>query len=115
VPDDDLLRSLLRDQWHLVPSEVEALDGGLMSRAWEVRSGCERYVARLVDEPARQPVEAGLAAAEHLRGWGIEVGAPVRTLGGSLTGSTSSGGATGWASCTGCCRTSSTPGCGRGT
>jgi Ser/Thr protein kinase RdoA (MazF antagonist) len=91
VPDVDLLRSLLRDHWHLVPVEVTALDGGLMSCAWEVRSGADRYVARLVDEPARQPVEAGLAAAEHLRGWGVEIGAPVRTLGGSLTAETSAG------------------------
>ena len=91
MPDDDLLRSLLRQHWHLAPGEVKALDGGLMSRAWQVRSGGDRYVARLVDEPAKLPVEAGLAAAEHLRGWGVEVGAPVRTLGGSLTASTPAG------------------------
>jgi Ser/Thr protein kinase RdoA (MazF antagonist) len=91
VPDDDLLRSLLRDHWHLLPCEVKGLDGGLMSTAWEVLARGERYVARLVEEPARQPVEAGLAAAEHLRGWGIEVGVPVRTLGGGLTARTGDG------------------------
>jgi homoserine kinase type II len=91
VPDDDLLRSLLRDQWHLVPGDITALDGGLMSRAWEAVAGDDRYLVRLVDPPARQPVEAGLAAAEHLRGWGIAVGAPVRTLAGALTAATPAG------------------------
>ena len=91
MPDDDLLRSLLRDQWHLVPGEITALDGGRMSRAWEGTAGDDRYLARLVDPPARRPVEAGLAAAEHLRGWGIAVGAPVRTLAGALTATTTAG------------------------
>jgi homoserine kinase type II len=91
VPDLDLLRSLLRDQWHLTPTGITDLDGGLMSRAWEVTAGDDRYLARLVDEAVRQPVEAGLAAAEHLRGWGIAVGVPVRTLAGGLTASTPGG------------------------
>ncbi len=91
MPDDDLLRSLLRDQWHLVPGDITALDGGVLSRAWEATAGADRYLVRLVDPPARQPVEAGLAAAEHLRGWGIAVGAPVRTLAGALTAATPAG------------------------
>ncbi len=89
--DDDLLRSLLRDQWHLVPGDITAHDGGLLSRAWEATAGDDRYLVRLVDPPARQPVEAGLAAAEHLRGRGIAVGAPVRTLAGALTAATPAG------------------------
>lgn len=93
MPDDDLLRSLLRDQWHLNPTEIAALPGALMSRAWRVTAGDEQYLARLTDVPARQPVEAGLAAAEHLRGWGMAVGAGVRTLGGALTAATPDGGA----------------------
>jgi Ser/Thr protein kinase RdoA (MazF antagonist) len=84
VPDDDLLRSLLREQWHLVPTEIIPLDGGLMSYAWEVDAGDQPYLARYLDT-ARQPVEAGLAAAEHLGGLGIAVGSPVRTLSGALT------------------------------
>jgi Ser/Thr protein kinase RdoA (MazF antagonist) len=91
VPDADLLRSLLRDQWHLVPGEITALDGSVLSQAWEATAGDDRYLVRLVDPPARQPVEAGLAAAEHLRGWGIAVGAPVRTLAGALTAATPAG------------------------
>ena len=91
MPDDDLLRSLLRDQWHLVPGDITALDGGVLSRAWEASAGDDRYLVRLVDPPARQPVEAGLAAAEHLRGRGIAVGAPVRTLAGALTAATPAG------------------------
>jgi homoserine kinase type II len=85
VPDADRLRSLLRDQWHLVPTEITAVPGVLLSQAWDVRTADDRFVARLVDASGRQPLEAGLAAAEHLRGSGIEAGRPVRTLGGGLT------------------------------
>jgi Ser/Thr protein kinase RdoA (MazF antagonist) len=91
VPDHDLLQMLLRDQWHLAPTAITVLSGGLMSRAWIVSAGDARYLARLVDAPARQSVEAGLAAAEHLRGWGMAVGSAVRTLGGSLTAETTDG------------------------
>jgi homoserine kinase type II len=90
VPDDDLLQLLLRDQWHLAPTEITVLSGGLMSRAWVVAAGGDRYLARLVEAPTRQ-MEAGLAAAEHLRGWGIAVGTPVRTLSGALTAETTGG------------------------
>ncbi|UQU63230.1 phosphotransferase [Couchioplanes caeruleus] len=85
MPDHDLLRSTLRDQWHLVPAEISPLPGGLLSAGWDVTAGGERFVARLAEPAARQPVEAGLAAAEHLRGTGIEAGQPVRTLAGALT------------------------------
>jgi len=91
VPDDALLRSTLRERWHLVPAETRALPGGLLSRGWDVTAGGERFVVRLADPAARQPVEAGLAAAEHLRGTGIEAGEPVRTLAGGLTAETSAG------------------------
>jgi Ser/Thr protein kinase RdoA (MazF antagonist) len=91
VPDDHLLQSLLRDQWHLTPTEITGLSGGLMSRSWAVVAAGDTYLVRLVDAPARQPVEAGLMAAEHLRGWGIAVGTPVRTLGGGLTAATQAG------------------------
>jgi homoserine kinase type II len=91
VPDDDLLRSALRDQWHLVPAEISALPGGLLSHGWDVTAGGERFVARLAEPAARQPVEAGLAAAELLRASGIEAGEPVRTLAGGLTAETVAG------------------------
>jgi Ser/Thr protein kinase RdoA (MazF antagonist) len=92
VPDDALLRSTLRERWHLVPAETTALPGGLLSDGWDVTTaGGERFVVRLADPVARQPVEAGLAAAEHLRGTGIEAGEPVRTLAGGLTAETSAG------------------------
>jgi Ser/Thr protein kinase RdoA (MazF antagonist) len=91
VPDDDRLRSLLRDQWHLVPTGISAIPGALLSRAWDVSSGADRYVARLVDPAGRQPLEAGLAAADHVRGSGVQAGRPVRTLGGGLTAETPSG------------------------
>jgi Ser/Thr protein kinase RdoA (MazF antagonist) len=91
VPDETLVRSTLRDEWHLVPTEITALPGALLSRCWEVTAGDERYFCRLSDLAARQPVEAGLAAADHLRGRGIAAGQPVRTLGGSLTARTEEG------------------------
>jgi Ser/Thr protein kinase RdoA (MazF antagonist) len=91
VPDDDLLRSLLRDQWHLSPAEITPIAGGLLSRAWEVTAGQDRYVCRLVDAAGRQPLEAGLVAAEQLRGSGVEAGRPVRTLAGGLTTVTPAG------------------------
>ena len=91
VPDDALLRSTLRDQWHLVPAEISVLPGGLLSHGWDVTAGGERFVARLAEPAARWPVEAGLAAVEHLRGCGIEAGEPVRTLAGGLTAETPAG------------------------
>lgn len=85
---DDLIRSVLHDRWHRSPSDIVALPAGLMSRAWAVTAGGESYVARLVDPASRQPFEAALAAADHLRGRGIAAGAPVRTLAGGLTADT---------------------------
>ncbi len=90
MPDDDLLRSFLRDQWHLAPTGISHLPRGVMSHAWEVEAGDERYVVRLVPS-ARGTVEAGLAAADHLRGRGIAAGEPVRTLTGGLTAETPDG------------------------
>ena len=91
MPDDDIVRSTLRSQWHLLPSEITALPDELMSRGWEVTAGEERFVCRLAERGARQPVEAGLVAAEHLRARDIDVGEPVRTLGGGLTALTPAG------------------------
>jgi Ser/Thr protein kinase RdoA (MazF antagonist) len=91
VPDDDLVRSTLRDQWHLSPTEITALPDELLSRGWEITAGPRRYVCRLAEPGARQPVEAGLVAAEHLRVRDIAAGEPVRTLNGSLTAPTSAG------------------------
>jgi homoserine kinase type II len=85
VREDSLLRSALRVQWHLAAVEITKLPGGLLSRAWEVTVAEERYVARLAEPAVRQAVEAGLTAAEYLRGLGIAAGEPVRTLGGALT------------------------------
>ncbi len=88
-PDDPIgdppITATLREHWHLRPSTVAPLPAGWMSRAWAVREGDRHFVARLVDDVARQPFEAGLAAALHLRDSGITIGEPVRTLGGSLT------------------------------
>ncbi|BCY06540.1 phosphotransferase enzyme family protein [Actinoplanes sp. L3-i22] len=85
------MRTVLRDQWHLAPSEITALPAAVMSRGWEITAGSDRYVARMVESAARLPVEAGLAAAEHLRGVRIEAGQPVRTLAGALTAETPHG------------------------
>jgi Ser/Thr protein kinase RdoA (MazF antagonist) len=92
VPDDDRLQSLLRDQWHLVPTEITEISAGVLSHAWEISAGSVRYVARLVDASGRQPLEAGLAAANHVRGYGVEAGRPVRTLNGALTAELPGGG-----------------------
>jgi Ser/Thr protein kinase RdoA (MazF antagonist) len=91
VSYDDPIRAAMRSQWHRYPAEIEVLPSGLMSRAWAVTAGDESLVARLVDHTARQPLEAGLAAAEHLRGRGIEIGRPVRTLAGRLSAETPAG------------------------
>jgi Ser/Thr protein kinase RdoA (MazF antagonist) len=91
VPDHDFLRSLLRDYWHVAPTELAAMPGGLLTRAWVMLAGGHGFVARLVAPAARQALEAGLAAAERLRGTGIEAGRPVRTLGGALTVDTGAG------------------------
>jgi homoserine kinase type II len=91
VPDDHLLRSVLRDQWHLAPTGITDLPRGLMSRSWDVAAGDDRYVVRLVPQSARPGVEAGLAAADHLRGRGIAAGEPVRTLTGGLIAETPDG------------------------
>ncbi|MEV4349895.1 phosphotransferase [Actinoplanes sp. NPDC049596] len=91
MPDHELLESTLREQWHLLPGEMTALPDVLMSHGWEVTAGSERYVVRLSEACSRQPVEAGLAAAEHLRGHGIAAGEPVRTLAGGLTAQTADG------------------------
>jgi Ser/Thr protein kinase RdoA (MazF antagonist) len=91
VPHDDLVRWTLRDQWHLVPREIIALPEAVMSRGWEVTAGPDQYVVRLSETAARQPVEAGLAAAEHLRGRDFPTGEPVRTLGGGRTVLTAAG------------------------
>jgi Ser/Thr protein kinase RdoA (MazF antagonist) len=91
VSYDDVIDSALRSEWHRVPSELAVLPSGPMSHAWAVTAGDERFVARLVDPSARQALEAGLAAAVHLRSHGLEIGWPVRTLGGSLTAETAVG------------------------
>ncbi|GIE96815.1 phosphotransferase enzyme family protein [Paractinoplanes rishiriensis] len=91
MPDDDLVRETLRDQWHLQPSEFTALPAEVMSHGWEITVGPDKYVCRLAEPSARQPVEAGLMAAEHLRGRRIVAGEPVRTLGGGLTAQTAAG------------------------
>jgi Ser/Thr protein kinase RdoA (MazF antagonist) len=91
VPGDDRLRSLLRDRWHLRASRITPLAGGVLSRAWDVTAGDQRYVARLVDVAARRPFEAAMAAADHLRECGIEAGRPLRTLSGALTAEIAAG------------------------
>lgn len=93
-PDDPFhppIGATLRDQWHLRPVGVVEMPAGWLSRAWAVRDGGELFVARLVDGVARQPFEAGLAAAMHLREGGIVIGEPVRTLAGSLTAAAPAG------------------------
>ena len=61
------------------------LPATLMSRGWEFTADGERHVARLSEIAARQPLEAGLAAAAHLRSVHIDAGIGVRTLSGALT------------------------------
>jgi Ser/Thr protein kinase RdoA (MazF antagonist) len=91
VPAHDRLRSLLRDHWHLRSDRITDLATGVLSRTWAVTTGADRYVARLVDANGRQPLEAGMAAGEHLRTSGIAAGRPLRTLGGALTVETPAG------------------------
>ncbi len=88
---EDLIGSALRSQWHLAPSQIAPLPTGVMSRAWAVTAGGRDLVVRLVDDAGRQSLEAGLAAAVHLRGGGVEIGAPVRTLAGGFTAATPAG------------------------
>ena len=90
MTDDDRLRSLLREWWHLVPTAIARHAGGLLSQAWDVLAGNDRYVVRLA-ETDRLPLEAGLAAADHARGRGVAAGCPLRTLRGELTVETPAG------------------------
>ncbi|RZU52896.1 homoserine kinase type II [Krasilnikovia cinnamomea] len=85
MPDHDLLRAALRENWHLVPTAITNRRGGILSRSWDVTVGHARYVARLVRPAERPALEAGLAAAGRLRACGIAAGESVRTLGGALT------------------------------
>lgn len=85
MPEDDLLRSTLRTQWHIAATGIRKLPGGVLSDAWEVTAADTSYLVRLSAGLARGAVEAGLAAADHLRGRGVAAGKPVRTLGGALT------------------------------
>jgi homoserine kinase type II len=91
VSYDDVIRTALHAHWHLAATQIVALPAGLMSRAWAIRTGEEDLVVRLVDDAARQPLEAGLGAAVHLHARGIAIGQPVRTLGGALTAETVAG------------------------
>ncbi|WP_127547489.1 phosphotransferase enzyme family protein [Actinoplanes sp. OR16] len=91
MPDDELLRSTLREQWHLIPSKITERPKSVMSRGWDVTAATGRYVARLAESGARQPMEAGLVAAEHLRLRRIDAGEPIRTLAGALTVDTADG------------------------
>jgi homoserine kinase type II len=91
VPDEDGLRSLLRDRWHLRPGSITSLSSGVLSRSWDVVAGAERYLARLVYVNGRHSVEAGMAAADHLCASGIEAGRPLRTLDGALAVETPGG------------------------
>lgn len=67
------------------------LDGGLHTDAWLVAAGGERFVAKRAPAADRGQLEAGLVAAEFLRGRGAEVGTPVRTADGRLCGDTGAG------------------------
>jgi Ser/Thr protein kinase RdoA (MazF antagonist) len=91
VSYDSEIRAALRSEWHLGPSEVTVLPSGLMSRTWAVTADGEQFVVRLVDPSARPSLEAGLAAAVHLRARGLTIGEPLRTLAGSLTAETATG------------------------
>jgi homoserine kinase type II len=91
VPDDDLVRTTLWERWRLAATEITALPDAVLSRRWEVTAGADRYVVRLADAIARQPVEAGLAAAEHLCRLQLTGGEPLRTLDGCRTAATPGG------------------------
>jgi homoserine kinase type II len=91
VSRHDDLRSVLRDQWHLTATRIEPRPGGVLSRAWDVDAGDEKYVCRMVDAGGRAALEAALSAAALLHDHGVEVGRPVRTLGGLLTAAVADG------------------------
>src|SRR4051794_41973556 len=59
VPDDYHVRSLLRDQWHLVTADVRRITGGLLSQAWDVAVRDDRDVARPVDTARPPPLWGG--------------------------------------------------------
>lgn len=88
MPEPEILRSALREQWHLPGAEITARDGARLTEGWEVTALGERYLARLAERPQ---LEAGLTANQRLRAKGISAGEPVRTLAGTLTGETACG------------------------
>jgi homoserine kinase type II len=64
---------------------VTPLSGGWNSSTWLVQAGDRRYVAKLVDHPDAQGLDAGLALAEFAAARGLPCGAPLRTGDGALS------------------------------
>jgi Ser/Thr protein kinase RdoA (MazF antagonist) len=87
----DPVGAAIRRVWHVNPDSVEPLSDGLQTTAWLVTAGGERYVAKQARTDDRAQVQAGLAAAEHLRAQGVDVGTPVRTADGALCADTDDG------------------------
>lgn len=91
MPDTEQVRTALRDRWHLSADHISARPDGVLSRSWSVTAGTGDYVVRFADAASRRSMEAGLAAADHLAGWGIAVGTPMRTLSGERTATVDGG------------------------
>jgi Ser/Thr protein kinase RdoA (MazF antagonist) len=85
VATADQIRSALRSTWHRAADECVALSAGLDAADWAVRSGSQRYVARVVAGTRRSPFEAGLAAAEYLASADLPAATAVRAVDGSTT------------------------------
>jgi Ser/Thr protein kinase RdoA (MazF antagonist) len=83
VATADQIRSALRTTWHRAADECVALPAGLDVADWAVRSGGQRYVARVVDGGRRSSFEAGLAAAEFLAGLGLPAATAVHAVDGA--------------------------------
>jgi Ser/Thr protein kinase RdoA (MazF antagonist) len=85
VATADQIRSALRSTWHRAADECVALPAGLDVADWAVRSGGQRWVARVVAGTRRSSFEAGLAVAEYLASVDLPAATPVRAVDGSTT------------------------------
>jgi homoserine kinase type II len=87
----DRVRSALRTGWHRAVERLTPLDDVAGTPCWQARCGDERYVVVLVPDGERAPLEAGLAAVDHLAVRGLAAGRPVRTACGARTLTTPDG------------------------
>ncbi|GAA2917429.1 hypothetical protein GCM10020221_12000 [Streptomyces thioluteus] len=80
-----MIPELLNRHWGFDPVDVTALEGGMNSLTWSVRSDTARWVGKAVPAHAAEAFAYGLGLADRLERAGIAAGAPEPTLDGRWT------------------------------